>query len=205
MVEAPVGVPRFRRVDQYPTKEEILSMEKKVRFGDLVRTSGRPQIATLWTAPEKDRTFSRALKESRVMTVMEPPQKTPFGMLGLKEDPHSVFLIFPRALDLTPNTRVIGINYQLAEQPELSAPTPAAKPQHPTRAEPKGTPKPRTPAPKPKLAKRFKVRLRRTATLDETHEVEALNRREAERQVIENAKREPFDLDRAAVREEVVK
>lgn len=52
-------------------------MEKQVRFGDLVRNSGRPQVLTLWTAPEKDRTASRALKENRVLTVMEPPGTAP--------------------------------------------------------------------------------------------------------------------------------
>jgi hypothetical protein len=54
-------------------------MGKTIRFGDLVRLSGRPQFITLWTAPEKDHRVSRAMKENRVLTVFEEPAKGRMG------------------------------------------------------------------------------------------------------------------------------
>ena len=48
-------------------------MGKTIRFGDLVRESGRPEAVTLWTPPKKDRSFSKAMRENRVMTVHSDP------------------------------------------------------------------------------------------------------------------------------------
>jgi hypothetical protein len=50
-------------------------MEKTLRFGDLVRNSGRPETIALWTDPKKDRTLTRAIKENRVLTVIQEPGK----------------------------------------------------------------------------------------------------------------------------------
>ncbi len=185
-------------------------MEKRIRFGDLVRNSGRPRVVTLWTAPQKDRTVSRAVKENRVLTVMEPPHKTRFGVRALKEDPHAIYLVFPRPLDLDPGARVVGINYQLAEQPELTAPAdpapakpgPRGAPSKP-QLRPQSKPKSKLSCPRPAPAKRFKVHVRRTATLEETRAVEAANRREAKLRAMNAAKGEPFDLNRAVVRDVV--
>lgn len=180
-------------------------MEKRVRFGDLVRNSGRPRVLTLWTRPEKDPAVSGALKQNRVLTVMEPPNQTKFGVLGLKPDAHAIFLMFPRPLDLDPGARVVGINYQLAEQPELAPRAATASPAK-ERSRPQHRTKPQAaikPEPTPKPPKRFKVRLRRTATLEETREVEAANRREAKLRAMDIARGEPFDLNRATVRDAV--
>src|SRR5437660_3086328 len=51
-------------------------MGKTTRFGDLVRTSGRPQTVTLWTDPRKDRSFSKAVRENRVLTIIADPKST---------------------------------------------------------------------------------------------------------------------------------
>ena len=48
-------------------------MGKTRRFGDLVRESGRPEVVTLWTEPKKDRAFSKAIRENRVLTVESDP------------------------------------------------------------------------------------------------------------------------------------
>jgi hypothetical protein len=63
----------------------------------------------------------------------------------------------------------------------------------------------KAPQSKSKPLKRFAVRLRRTATLEQTREVEARNRREAERTALEQAKAEPFDLKKAAARDQIVR
>lgn len=65
-------------------------MERKLRFGDLVRNSGRPQIITLWTDPKKDRAFTRATKENRVLTVVqEPGTGKDYGWIGFKRHPRA--------------------------------------------------------------------------------------------------------------------
>ena len=90
-------------------------MEKRLRFGDLVRNSGRPQPLTLWTKPEKNGTLKRAIKGNRVLTVIQEPGKTDFGAIGFHLQPGASYFIFPRALPRAENARVIGINYQLVE------------------------------------------------------------------------------------------
>src|ERR1043166_4784926 len=96
-------------------------MESKVRFGDLVRNSGRPQVVTLWTKPEQNPSLMKAIKQNRVMTVIQEAQTRPYGVLGFEVQPGALYLLFPRALPRREKARVIGINFQLIEQP-VSAP-----------------------------------------------------------------------------------
>ena len=103
-------------------------MGKTIRFSDLVHNSGRPQFVTLWTAPEKDARMSHAMKANRVLTVIEEPGQRPHGLLGLHPGPHSLFLIFPRPLALDPQGRVVGMNYALAEQPQVKDPVVVPEP-----------------------------------------------------------------------------
>ena len=101
---------------------EVLVMEKKIRFGDLVREAGRPQTHALWTDPKKDRSLRQAIKENRIVTVIREPTSThkDFGRIGFHPQAHASFLIFPRPLPSTANdSRVIGLNYQLIEEPEI--------------------------------------------------------------------------------------
>ena len=124
--------------------------------------------------------------------------------------PHSMFLIFPRPLVLDPQTRIIGINYALAEQPEVKGPVVVPELQRKTKAPPKAKLKrlpefkPEPPPPPKPAKKTFTVRIRRTATLEETRQIEAENRAEAERRTLEEVRAAPFVLSKAQVREEVV-
>ena len=96
-------------------------MEKKIRFGDLVRTSGRPQVVTLWTEPKKDKQFTRAMKENRVLTVFhQSSNRKDYGRIGFDSNGPASYLVFPRALPKQRDARVIGINYQLIEE-EIAA------------------------------------------------------------------------------------
>ena len=92
-------------------------MGKTIRFGDLVRESGRPEAVTLWIGPKKDRSFSKALRENRVMTIHSDPSshQKDFGEIGFHEEKGATYLVFPRALPKARDSRVVGINYQLAE------------------------------------------------------------------------------------------
>ena len=91
-------------------------MGKTRRFGDLVRESGRPEVVTLWTEPKKDRAFSKAIRENRVLTVESDPtsKRKDFGRIGFHQVHGGIYLVFPKALPKT-ESRIVGINYELAE------------------------------------------------------------------------------------------
>jgi hypothetical protein len=91
---------------------------KPIRFGDLVRNSGRPHTVTLWTAPKKIGELQKAIHTNRVLTVRHPNVGTQrdVGTIGFKQSPMSSYLIFPRRLQADKGQRVIGINYALLEE-----------------------------------------------------------------------------------------
>src|SRR5215831_17506162 len=99
-------------------------MEKTIRFGDLVRNSGRPQTVTLWTDPKKDGSMQRAIQTNRVLTVIQEPtsKHKDYGLIGFHQKPSALYLVFPRPLPQDSDSRVIGINYQLIEEPEATDP-----------------------------------------------------------------------------------
>jgi hypothetical protein len=73
-------------------------MAKTMRFGDLVRVSGRPEAVTLWTDPKKDRAFSKAVRENRVLTINEDPRRTKkeYGQIGFHRSDNATYFVFPR-------------------------------------------------------------------------------------------------------------
>src|SRR5215510_9723232 len=112
-------------------------MAKTIRFGDLVRESGRPEAVTLWTDPKKDRTFSKAVHENRVLTVHSDPasHRKEYGQIGFHEEKGAAYLVFPKSLRKDSGSRIVGINYQLAE--DASPGGPLAREAPPRRATPK--------------------------------------------------------------------
>jgi hypothetical protein len=107
-----------RGVDRGDLWTEVLRMGKRRRFGDLVRESGRPEVATLWTEPKNDRAFSKAIRENRVLTVESDPasKRKDFGRIGFHQVRGGIYLVFPKALPNETDSRIVGINYQLAEE-----------------------------------------------------------------------------------------
>jgi len=69
-----------------------------IRFRDLVRTAGSPEPKSLWTDPKKDRDFMRAVKEKRVLTVVQEAKRSDFGELGFHQHPHAFYFVFPKPL-----------------------------------------------------------------------------------------------------------
>ena len=171
-------------------------MEKKILFGDLVRNSGRPQTVTLWTDRKKDKGLAKAIKENRVLTVTQEPtsKRKDFGRIGFHEEPHSAYLAFPRALPRETEARVIGINYQLVEEPEVS--------DQAGKVSAKAKPKPVKTKP---VEKKFHVRVRRMATVERNFQVPAEDRAAAERKAVELARAEPFEVTKARMNEEIVR
>ncbi len=94
---------------------------KTVRFSRVVETAGRPEVHTLWVAPEKDPAFRRARDAHRVMTLASTRGKTDAGIVGYDpEQKSSEFLIFPKSLQHFAGARVVGIKFDLVEQPKTA-------------------------------------------------------------------------------------
>lgn len=94
---------------------------KTVRFTQVVERSGKPHVHTLWIEPERDPEFKRARDAHRVMTVgRSGAEKTDTGVIGL--DPARArtgqLLVFPKSLQSFAGARVIGIKFDLVEQPK---------------------------------------------------------------------------------------
>jgi len=172
-------------------------MEKKIRFGDLVRNSGKPQPMTLWTDPKKDKPFSKAVKENRIVTVIQDPasKRKAFGQIGFHEQSHAFYLAFPRSLPRQNGSRVVGISYELLEEPKL------------------GSERVRSIKPDPKqppikiesVQKQFRIRLRRTATVETNVNVTAKGRTEAEQLTIKRAQHQRFPLKQAEIKNEILR
>ena len=97
---------------------DIVKAGVTIRFGDLVRGSGRPRVVTLWTDPKKDRSFSKAMRENRVLTVHTDAtgRRKEYGEIGFYQEPGALYLVFPERLPEERKARIVGINYQLAQE-----------------------------------------------------------------------------------------
>lgn len=93
---------------------------KSVRFSEVVEHSGRPQVHALWIAPEEDPEFQRVRKADRVMTI-EPRGhgKADCGVVGFDANRQrgSQILVFPKSLKRYDGREVVGIKFDLVEQP----------------------------------------------------------------------------------------
>src|SRR6266480_2901936 len=170
-------------------------MGKTIRFGDLVRASGRPQVRTLWTKPSKDTTFMNAVKGNRVLTVYREPGKRDFGHVGFQQRPGALCLIFPRPLIDDRQRKVVGINYELMEQPDEApeAPQPPAANRDSRKvSKPKETKRMQTSRELKPATKEFKVKVRRVASMTLELRVSARDKQAARKQAIEMSKQQPF-------------
>jgi hypothetical protein len=99
---------------------KILPKAKQVRFAQLVKASGKPHAATLWTEPEKDSEFKKAMDQNRVVTVrnVNVGTKKDRGVIGFLKAANSTYLVFQKPLPMAEGTSVIGLNFEeLAEAP----------------------------------------------------------------------------------------
>lgn len=85
-----------------------------IRFRDLVKTAGAPEPKSLWTDPKNDRDFMRAVKQGRVLTVVQGSKRKDFGELGFHQHPGALYFVFPKPLPVEEG-RVVGIKYDLDE------------------------------------------------------------------------------------------
>lgn len=92
---------------------------KTARFTEVVKAGGAPEPHLLWVPAEKDKTFQRAIKEHRIMTIHQEPRgtKKDYGTVGFHEEPSAQWLMFPKSLRRFEDRRIIGINYDLMAKP----------------------------------------------------------------------------------------
>jgi hypothetical protein len=135
--------------------------KKTVRFDALVGQTGQPVQVTLWTKPEEDRDFMRAVKEKRVVTVIQHNvgTKKDYGLVGFHPQDRATYLIFRKPLGLPDETKIVGKLPLLKEK------------------EPK--PKQEPPAPEPPKLFKFQSKVELTANQTATIEVEATSAKEA--------------------------
>jgi hypothetical protein len=116
---------------------------KTVRFTQVIKRSGRPRAHTLWLAPDKDPELARARKADRVMTVgaSGAAGKTDMGVVGFEPGKHedAQFLIFPKSLKPFDGARVVGIKFDLIDQPKPVPATPDKKRAAPPKAKKQST------------------------------------------------------------------
>jgi hypothetical protein len=179
-------------------------MPKQVRFTQLVKTAGRPHPATLWVAdPAKDPEFKKAIDQNRIVTVhhVNVGSKKEAGEVGFKKGVAASYLIFPKALPEEDGTRIIGLKFEMLEEPAVKNPVKVktAKPKpkiekakivkFPT-SEPEEPEKPKAkPQPKKETAI-FKVTVEYKAMAKREIEVEAATAASAIEQALKEAKGE---------------
>jgi hypothetical protein len=177
-------------------------MEKTTRFGDLIRNSGRPRTLTLWTDPKKDHSLQQAIRDNRVLTVIQEPtnKHKDYGLMGFHQQPSAMYLIFPRALPAASDARVVGINYQLLEEPEITDPVRPGE----LKAKSKSKPQPLKPKPQPQKST-FTVKIRRTAMVETDVKMEAENQEIAEKKALDWLKDRPFEVAESKITQEIIK
>jgi len=170
---------------------------KTIRFGDLVRSSGRPETHAVWSGdPKKDRFLQKSIRENRLLTIVQEPTSTrkPSGQIGYHQHEHAMFLVFPRRLPGDVQSRVIGINFDLLDEPVAVRPVSKRK-----------APPAKTAGPKAALLKAFTVTVLRTTATERKVTVTASNQKTAKREALEKVQAEPLEIDPAAVRNKVLR
>jgi hypothetical protein len=173
----------------------VAKNSKTVRFDQLVKQSGQPEQVTLWTKPEDDRDFMKAVHAGRVVTVLQQNvgTKKDFGIVGFFPKKNAAFLVFPKTLEPDDDTKVIGIKYERVapESPKgpIFKPKKKTAPGIPMRERPSSTlassdtdepQRAAKPAPKPAPPReKFIATVQLVATQTVTIETEAANKTEA--------------------------
>jgi hypothetical protein len=159
-------------------------MPKDIRFAELVKKSGKPETVTLWTKPEDNPSLMKAVRENRVLTVKHKPTEKhkDFGQIGFHQEPSALYLVFAKPLPKATDARVIGIKYDLVEEPVAKK----AVSKKELKA-PKILPKPKP------VEKKFSVTVRRTATVETKLIVTATKISDAQEQALKILKQTKFE------------
>jgi hypothetical protein len=159
-------------------------MRETVRFSELLKVVGKPEIYLPLADPKRDRAFMHAVREDRVLSLKQQPTgtKKDFGVVEFLPERYVSYLIFPKPLTAFKGKRAVGIKYDVVSDAAISTSRGTAVPT--TRSVRPAQPKPK-PKPRPK---RFTATVRLTTTNDVHVTVEAFDENEA-REKAENAAR----------------
>ncbi len=168
-------------------------MSSQIRFTELVKNHGHPETVTLWKQPKKGDPFMQAVRENRVVTVVQhhPGSGKDFAEIGFHQQTSALYLVFPKPLPAKLNVRVIGLKYELIREPEVKPSERATAIPAPPRIT------------KPPSKSEFQAVIKRTATLKLELKVSARNRAEARKMALQLADDEGFDLAEAEIENEV--
>lgn len=186
---------------------------RQVRFARLVEVGGQPEAYLPFSDPEKDKTFIRAAKGVRVVTINQEPtaKRKDFGVVGYVKQKYATYLVFLKTLKALAGRRVIGIDYNAlktadvrigGKAPRMRKPLERAKPKRGILSEgsaSKAAKQEKTrPKPQPKT---FRVDVRVTTTAQRQIEVRAWNANEARSNALREIEQAAsFDPERMSVR-----
>jgi hypothetical protein len=178
------------------------SQGASARFAALVKAAGQPHVVTLWTRPEEDREFMKAVRGHRVLTVRQENTGTrkDHGEVGFVREGSNVYLVFPKSVKDFEGKRVIGIKYDLLAEAKPRGPARSARRER--RKGPAAPRKKEAPAAKPEP--RFAVEVERTAAARMTVEVTAKTAALARELALEQVKQMPVEVEHAAVRTRIL-
>lgn len=173
-----------------------------IRFRELVKSAGRPEPKSLWSDPKHDRRFMQAVKQNRVLTIVQEPtsKRTDFGEIGFHQGRHASYFVFPKSLPANQG-KVVGIKYDLVEEDQPGDILSAEQLKTSTKSS-RGK-KARAAKPEPALLE-FNVLVRRVASLETTVSVRARTKTEAREQAVATIKEQDFDLSHAKIEDEIV-
>ena len=89
---------------------------KTARFSQIIESSGKPQVYTLWQKPSADRHLQAQIKKNRVITILKSESGTDVGIIGFKESREARYLIFPKSLKRLAEKRIVGIDWALVRE-----------------------------------------------------------------------------------------
>lgn len=182
-----------------PALPKSAPVAKQIRFSELVKQCGRPETVTLWTKPEDNPPFMKAVRENRVVTLLlkRHGNHPDFGEIAFHQRPNALYLVFANSLPEESGARVVGIKYDLLAEPTTNEPV-AKAPKPKKRPKARRVTAPVMPMmgqkekPKPIPRKRFNATILRTATVEEKVTVLALNIRDAEAAALQAVNKRKF-------------
>lgn len=168
-------------------------MGRKIRFVELVKSSGRPHVVTLWGEPTSDPSFMRAVRDNRVLTVKQSSvgHKADQGTIGFHKNKNVAYLVFPESLPETKDAQVIGIKYDLLAAGE------------PVGSERKQKVKKTSPRKQAPAQKEYSITIKRTATVETQLSVRGVDANKAKEAALREIERQPFDPHEAVVQNQI--
>ena len=94
---------------------------------------GDPEVHLVLVKPEQDAELSKAIKEHRVLTVVQETvgEHADQGLVGFELGKNRQFLIFPKSLRSFDGKKIVGIKYDLLKEKEIPKSQRAAPPKPP--------------------------------------------------------------------------